>query len=147
MDKRKIIALIVLSIAVIGFSMGAISAKTVTVKMEKAKHVGHGDYVGTFYQKNDAKYPKGTYVYALYYSKNRADYGPHTYRLTKAKIYFKNKKGKVITKTLYSKKTYQYRLLYKKKIKGYTPYKSKITYRKMTKAEKKKNKKYIEKYS
>ncbi|SFL79603.1 hypothetical protein SAMN02910297_01777 [Methanobrevibacter olleyae] len=145
MDKRKIIALIVLSIAVIGFSMGAISAKTVTVKMGKEKHVGHGDYIGTFYQKHENQYLKGTYVYINFRSKNRGDYLPHTYRLIKAKIYFKNKKGKVITRTLYYKTSKMY-MIYKKKIKGYKPYKAKITYRKMTKAEKKKNKEEIGNY-
>ncbi|WP_295620526.1 hypothetical protein [uncultured Methanobrevibacter sp.] len=51
-------------------------------------------------------------------------------------VYYKNKKGKVITRTAKASSISGLSMLSTKKINGYTPYKATITYSKMTKREK-----------
>ena len=51
-------------------------------------------------------------------------------------VYYKNKKGKVITRTAKASNISGLMLLSTKKVNGYTPYKSVITYSRMTKKEK-----------
>ena len=143
MNKRKIIILLVLCIAVIGFTMGPACAAYKTVKIGKSKNVGHGDKINTFYQKADMQFNKGVYVELYHHSSKNGDYlAPFTYRLTKVQFFYKNKKGKVITRTVKAKNVHDYALISSKKIKGYTPYKADVYYRKMTEKEKKLNRKY-----
>jgi hypothetical protein len=52
-------------------------------------------------------------------------------------VYYKNKKGKVITRTAVANGISGLSLLSTHTVKGYTPYKVKVTYNKMTKKEKK----------
>ncbi len=138
-DKRKIIVLLVLSIAVIGFTMGQACAATTTIKVGKYKDVGKGDRISTFYQPKDAQYLKGVYAVIFYHNKKLGDdFAPHTYVLSKIKVYYKNKKGKVITRTSTAKNISGFSILSTKKINGYTPYKMDVSYRKMTSSEKKK---------
>ena len=139
MNRRKIIVLLVLLIAVVGFTMASVSAATTTIKVGKYKDVGFGDRISTFYQAQDMQYLKGVYAVIFYHSKSLGDdFRPHTYVLSKIKVYYKNKKGKVITRTSTAKNLSGFSLLSTKKINGYTPYKMDVTYRKMTKSEKKK---------
>ena len=115
MNKKTILILLVLAIAVLGFTMGPACAATTTIKMGKHKDVGSKDRILTFYQPKDAQNAKGVYA---------------------ATVYYKNKKGKVITRTVKPSNISGLMLLSTPKLSGYTPYKSKITYTKMTKKEK-----------
>ena len=116
MNKRKIMVLLVLTVAVIGLSMGAVSAKSVTVKKNHQKSIGHHHYASlnqygrTFTIGTADKYAYGS-----------------SYKVTKAKVYFKYK-GKTKVKTY---KANKYGMIYNKKIpKGYTLKKAKIYYKK-----------------
>lgn len=124
------------------------TTKTVTFKFKKqkqtkSKQVG-SDKIYAWYQKQDEQYDKGIWVTNQYEYKNNWDFAPHTYRLTKAKFYYKNVKGKVITRTTTAKSVLQYSELSGKQIKNYTPYKVIVYYRKMTAKEQKKNMPYRE---
>lgn len=138
MNKRTILILLVLAIAVIGFTIGPAAAATTTIKMGKYKDVGSKDRILTFYQPKDAQNVKGVYAAIFYHDKKKGDdFRPHTYVMRKMTVYYKNKKGKVITRTVKSKNISDLMLLSTKKISGYTPYKATITYSKMTKKERK----------
>ena len=85
----------------------------------------------------DAQNAKGVYAAIFYHDKKKGDdFRPHTYVFRKMTVYYKNKKGKVITRTVKPSNISGLMLLSTPKISGYTPYKSKITYTKMTKKEK-----------
>ena len=143
MNKRKIIILLILAMAVIGFTMSSVSAASTTVKVGKSKNLGYHDKLSSYYALKDGQDSKGVHLNLYYHTVDDGDdMGGHTYRLTKAKFYYKNKNGKVITRVSKSNGVRKYNHLYSKKIKGYTPYKIKVYYRKMTKNEKKINKKY-----
>ena len=137
MNKRKFLILLVLAIAVVGFTMGQACAATTTIKIGNHKDVGSKDRIVTFYQAKDAQYLKGVYAAIFYHDARRGDdFRPHTYVLRKMTVYYKNKKGKVITRTAKANTISGLSLLSTKKINGYTPYKATITYSKMTKKEK-----------
>lgn len=138
MNKRKIFVLLVLLIAVVGFTMGQACAATANIKMGSHKDVGSKDRILTFYQPKDAQYLKGVYAAIFYHDIRKGDdFRPHTYVMRKMTVYYKNKKGKVITRTAKPNGINGLTLLSTKVVKGYTPYKAKITYTKMTKKEKK----------
>ncbi len=59
MNKKTILILLVLAIAVLGFTMGPACAATTTIKMGKYKDVGSKDRILTFYQPKDAQNVKG----------------------------------------------------------------------------------------
>lgn len=137
MNKRKILILLVLAIAVVGFTMGQACAATTTIKIGKYKDIGSKDRILTFYQAKDAQYLKGVYAAIFYHDVRKGDdFRPHTYVLRKMTVYYKNKKGKVITRTAKASSISGLSMLSTKKINGYTPYKATITYSKMTKREK-----------
>ena len=137
MNKRKILVLLVLAIAVIGFTMSQACAATTTIKMGKFKDVGNKDRISTFYQAKDMQYLKGAYAVIFYHDKKKGDdFRPHTYGLRKIVVYYKNKKGKVITRTAKATTIGGLSLLSTKVVKGYTPYQVKVTYSKLTKKEK-----------
>ena len=137
MNIRKILILLVLLIAVVGFTMGQACAATTTIKIGNYKDVGNKDRILTFYQAKDAQYLKGVYACIFYHDKKKGDdFRPHTYVLRKMTVYYKNKKGKVTTRTVKANTISGLSLLSTKKISGYTPYKAQITYSKMTKKEK-----------
>ena len=106
---------------------------------EYNKHIGFHDYLQTFYSPEDTQIDKGVYVHA-YYSGGEGyddDMAPHTYKLVKAKFYYKNNENRVITKNITVKNTVNdHTFLHSEKINGYTPYKIDIFYTKMTKKEK-----------
>ncbi|WP_295620529.1 hypothetical protein [uncultured Methanobrevibacter sp.] len=62
MNKRKILILLVLAIAVVGFTMGQACAAITTIKIGKYKDIGSKDRILTFYQAKDAQYLKGVYA-------------------------------------------------------------------------------------
>ena len=138
MNMKKILVLLVLLVAVVGFTMGQACAATATIKMGNYKDVGNKDRILTFYQAKNAQYLKGAYAVIFYHDKRKGDdFRPHTYVLRKMTVYYKNKKGKVITRTVKASTISGLSLLSTNTIKGYTAYKAKITYSKMTKKEKK----------
>ena len=55
MNIRKILILLVLLIAVVGFTMGQACAATTTIKIGNYKDVGNKDRILTFYQAKDAR--------------------------------------------------------------------------------------------
>lgn len=138
MNFKKIFILLVLLVAVVGFTMGQACAATTTIKVGNHKDVGSKDRILTFYQPNDAQYLKGVYAAIFYHDARKGDdFRPHTYVLRKMTVYYKNKKGKTITRTVKATGLSGLSLLSTNVVRGYTPYKAKITYSKMTKKEKK----------
>ena len=127
MNKRKIFILLVVLFAVLGISLGAASAATTTLKMGKDtpgfKYVGSGDHKDII---ESMYYDKKVEVHIISVFSGNSQY----YKITKAKIFFKNKKGKKISKIY--KITNKKRLV-KKLPKGYTPYKVIVTYSKKKK--------------
>lgn len=88
--------------------------KSVTLKMGTSKKI-KGTWMSTFYEtKKNKQYPRGVYV--------EGDIGNDhpDYVILKAKFFFKNKNGKIITKTTTGPGV--------KLIKGYTPIKTKVWY-------------------
>lgn len=138
MNRNKIIVLLVLLIAVVGFTMGPACAASTTIKVGNYKDVGKGDRISTFNVPKDAQYLKGVYAVIFYHGKNGDDFRPHTYVLSKIKVYYKNKKGKIVTRSSTAKNLSGLSILSTKQVSGYTPYKMDVSYRKMTNAEKKK---------
>ena len=138
MNMKKILVLLVLLVAVVGFTMGQACAATATIKMGNYKDVGNKDRILTFYQAKNAQYLKGAYAVIFYHDKRKGDdFRPHTYVLRKMTVYYKNKKGKVTTRTVKVTTISGLSLLSTSVIKGYTPYKAQVTYSKMTSKEKK----------
>ena len=116
MNKRKIMVLLVLTVAVIGLSMGVVSAKTVTVKKNHQKSIGHHHYAEL--SQNGNRFTIGIADKYAYGTK---------YKTSKAKVYFKYK-GKTKVKTY---KANKYGMIFNKKIpKGYKLIKAKLYYKK-----------------
>ena len=125
MNKRKIMILVVLSVFVIGLTMGSACAATKTLKLHKnaysTKKGYGGDQIVVYYSTVNRQYSKGVSVEAMH----DGDTAYHT-KIKKIKVYFKNKKtGKVITKT--KKASYNWASVGLKK--GYKPYKVKVYYK------------------
>lgn len=137
MNYKKLLVLFILIFAVIGFTMGSVSAKSTTMKIPQNKDVGKGDRITTLYQAKDGQLSKGVYISIFYHNKKLGDdYRPHTYVLQKAVVYYKNSKGKVITRTAKANTLSGHSMLSTKKISNYKPYKVVVSYRKMTSKEK-----------
>lgn len=116
MNKQQVIVLLVLTIAVIGLSMGVVSAKTVTVKKNHEKSIGHHHYASL--TQNGNRFTIGI--------ADKYAWGS-SYKTSKAKVYFKYK-GKTKVKTY---KANKYGMIYNKKIpKGYKLIKAKLYYKK-----------------
>lgn len=71
MNMRKILVLLVLLVAVVGFTMGQVCAATTTIKMGKYKDIGSKDRILTFYQPKDAQNVKGVYAAVFYHNKKK----------------------------------------------------------------------------
>ena len=123
MNKRKIFILLVVLFAVLGISLSAVSAATTTVKLDKGCQAGI-KLVGKTYPRDVIQ----IFSYKKTFVINIIPNGDITtkHKLTKAKVFFKNKKGKKITKTY--KFTNKKRLSRKNPKKGYTAYKAIVTY-------------------
>ena len=126
-----------------GFSIAGIAkkaspTKTVTVKIynfkpgvlwaPKAKVFKNGDAIAGYVEyKGNMQFSKGTGVTSWYVGNGlNGDIEPHHTKLMKAKFFFKNKKGKVKTKTVKGNGGGH---ISAKLIKGYTPYKAQVYYK------------------
>lgn len=92
----------------------------------KAVKLKNGDVIAGYVEYNgNMQFDKGTGVTCWYVGSGyNGDIDPHHTKLVKAKFYFKNKNGKVKTKTV--KKTSAH--ISTKLINGYTPYKAVVWY-------------------
>lgn len=142
--NRKILIILLILIAAL-LIVGVASAKTtpsktskVTVKIynfkpgvlwgSKAVKFKNGDAIAGYVEyKGNMQFDKGTGVTAWYIGSGyNGDIEPHHTKLVKAKFYFKNKKGKVKTKTVNGNGGGH---ISTKLIKGYTPYKAIVYYK------------------
>ncbi len=125
MNKRKIVILLVLFIAVIGLTMGTACAASQTIKLKKngysSKKTYGKDRLLCYYSTYNGQYSKGVSVEASY--NNDPISAKHT-KLSKIKVYYKNKKGKVITRTKKASKYWAHLGM----VKGYSPYKVTVWY-------------------
>ena len=92
----------------------------------KAKILKNGDAIAGYVEySGNMQFDKGTGVTAWFVGNGyNGDIDPHHIKLVKAKFFFKNKKGKVKTKTVKGKGGH----ISTKLIKGYTPYKATVWY-------------------
>lgn len=126
-----------------GFSLSSIAkktsaTKTVTVKIynfksgvswgPKATKFKNGDAIaGYVTYTGNMQFDKGTGVTSWYIGNGlNGDIEPHHTKLMKAKFFFKNKKGKVKTKTVKGNGGGH---ISTKLISGYTPYKAQVSYK------------------
>lgn len=104
MDKKKIIVLLVLLIAVCGFTMASVSAaatqsKTFTVKDNTivTKSLGKGDKVSVYYTSNfSPQYNLQRFLAVTCYG---FDIDPNYHKITKVKVYLKKKNKKTVVRT------------------------------------------------
>ena len=126
-----------------GFSLAGIAkktsaTKTVTVKIynfkpgvlwaPKATKFKNGDAIAGYVEYNgNMQFDKGTGVTSWYIGNGlNGDIEPHHTKLMKAKFFFKNKKGKIKTKTVKGNGGGH---ISTKLISGYTPYKAQVWYK------------------
>lgn len=142
-NKKIILVLLIIITAL--FIIGSVTAqgdsvsktKKVNVKIHdfqpgvlwgpKAVKFKNGDAVaGYVTYTGNMQFNKGTGVTAWYIGSGvDGDIEPHHTKLIKAKFFFKNKKGKVKTKTVKGNGAH----ISTKLIKGYTPYKATVWYK------------------
>lgn len=144
-NKKTILILLIIITAL--FIVGAVAAKgdsvskaktkKVTVKIHnfqpgvlwgpKAVKFKNGDAVaGYVTYTGNMQFDKGTGVTAWYIGSGvDGDIEPHHTKFVKVKFFFKNKKGKVKTKTVKGSGAH----ISTKLIKGYTPYKATVWYK------------------
>ena len=93
----------------------------------KAVMLKSGDAIAGYVEyKGNMQFSKGTGVTCWYVGSGvNGDIEPHHTKLIKAKFFFKNKNGKVKTKTVSGKGGH----ISTKLIKGYTPYKATVWYK------------------
>ena len=120
------------------FAKKTSKTKTVTVKINnfkpgvlwapKATKLKNGDAIAGYVEyKGNMQFNKGTGVTAWYLGNGlNGDIEPHHTKLIKVKFFFKNKKGKVKTKTVKGNGGGH---ISTKLIKGYTPYKAQVSYK------------------
>ena len=94
----------------------------------KALKLKNGDAIAGYVEYNgNMQFDKGTGVTCWYVGNGmNGDLEPHFTKLVKVKFYFKNKNGKVKTKTVSSKGSSHIRT---NLIKDYTPYKADVWYK------------------
>lgn len=94
----------------------------------KALKLKSGDAIAGYVEYNgNMQFDKGTGITAWYIGSGyNGDIEPHHTKLIKAKFFFKNKKGKIKTKTVKAEGSGH---IHTKLIKGYTPYKATVWYR------------------
>ena len=117
--------LVILTVFILGMTMGAACAATKTLKLKQnaftSKKGYGGDTIYAYYSTVNGQYSKGVSVEAMH----EGDVAYHT-KLKKIKVYYKNKKtGKIKTKT--KKASYGWASVGLKK--GYRPYKVKVYYK------------------
>lgn len=94
----------------------------------KALKLKNGDAIAGYVEyKGNMQFDKGTGVTCWYIGSGvNGDIDPHFTKLVKVKFYFKNKNGKIKTKTVTSKGSSHIRT---NLINGYTPYKADVWYK------------------
>ncbi len=101
------------------FKPGVLWAPKATILKNRDAIAGYVEYTGNM------QFDRGTGVTSWYVgSGNNGDIEPHHTKLVKAKFFFKNKNGKVKTKTVKGSSGHIRTNL----IKGYTPYKATVWY-------------------
>lgn len=134
MNKKRMLILLIVFVAVVGLSMSTVSAKTYTktVKFKDYdtvnKYLGKGDYLGVSYISGYSKMSKKTNYFEI--STWSSDYFSNYYKITKAKIKFTKKvngKTKTYTKTYNADK--KWGVINKHPPKGWKPYSAIVTYK------------------
>jgi len=141
-NKRYLIVLLILLAAAViicaASAHEASAAKTskTTVKIHnfkpgalwapKAKILKNGDAIAGYVEyRGNMQFGKGVGVTAWYVGNGyNGDIEPHHTKLVKVKFFFKNKNGKVITKTVKGSSAH----ISTKLINGYTPYRATVWY-------------------
>ncbi|MEA4957538.1 hypothetical protein SDC9_30529 [bioreactor metagenome] len=136
MKTKKIIILLMLFVAILGFTMTTVTSadaasKTVGIKSHPnygtSKYIGKGDYAFTYYNKKySAQAGKSRYLSISIVNNN---YYPYTkyYKMTKTKVYFKTTAGKILVKNY---KANKYGSVSKVVPKSMNPYKAIVYYKK-----------------
>lgn len=125
MNKKKIIILAILFVAIAGFALAPASAATKTIKMKKGNipskyKIGGGDYLSGQY--TPGYEPQNNKYHIIEISMWSSYFYPKYHKMVKAKVYYK-KNGKIITKT------YKGSHIIKKYPYGTTPYKALVYYK------------------
>ena len=100
MNKKKIMVLLVLLVAVVGFTMASVSAastqsKTFTVIVTKS--LGKGDKVSVYYTSSfSPQYNMKRFLAVTCYG---FDIDPDYHKISKVKVYLKNKNKKTVVRT------------------------------------------------
>lgn len=157
MNTKKLLIILILTVFVTGICIGGVSAvKTVSINMKSNNygfsephneaHIGSGDVIHAVNQKKNLQAGKGPMVqleHSCQFHSESCECGKK-YKLTGARFYYKNSKGKVATYTVKSKYSKSkskyvsdYSFLYGKYAKGWTPYKVLVGYSTLTSADKK----------
>lgn len=107
------------TVKIYNFKPGVLWAPKAVILKSGDAIAGYVEYSGNM------QFDKGTGVTSWYVGSGyNGDIEPHHTKLTKVKFFFKNKKGKVKTKTVKGTGAH----IYTKLIKGYTPYKATVWY-------------------
>lgn len=132
MDKKRILVLLILFVAVAGLTVSTVSAKTYTktVKFKEHttinKYLGKGDYLSVDYLSGYSQMSGKSNMMTIGTWSN--DYFANYYKLTKAKITFiKKSNGKKYTKTYLADK--KWGVINTHPPKGLRPYSAIITYK------------------
>lgn len=144
MTRKHIVVLLILFAALVivcaasAESVSAAKTSKVNVKIynfppgvlwaPKAVKLKNGDAIAGYVEySGNMQFDKGTGVTTWYVGNGYdGDLEPHHTKLVKVKFFFKNKKGKVKTKTVKGNSAH----ISTKLIKGYTPYKATVWYQK-----------------
>ena len=104
MNNKKIMVLLVLLVAVVGFTMASVSAastqsKTFTVKDNSivTKSLDKGDKISVYYTSNfSPQYNMKRFLAVTCYG---FDIDPNYHKISKVKVYLKNKNKKTVVRT------------------------------------------------
>ena len=104
MNNKKIMVLLVLLVAVVGFTLASVSAastqsKTFTVKDNSivTKSLGKGDKVSVYYTSNfSPQYNMKRFLAVTCYG---FDIDPNYHKISKVKVYLKNKNKQTVVRT------------------------------------------------
>ena len=138
MEKKKIIILLILFVAVIGLTISTVNAKTYTktVQFKSSgttnvdKHLGNGEYLSIFYTSKYSQQHATKNVFTICAYSNEYFPATYYYKVTKAKItYTKKVNGKTKTYTTTYNADKKYGVITKHPPKGWKPYSTVVTYK------------------